>query len=159
MVLSKQLLSPCHVIDAAVQWDRRGRARRFAYLSCVDSGTGAAGLCKLDLVRRSTRWNSLPFAQTARGVALLDSVGSEQDGRWLAAVVHDHANDKSGILLAPLKSWTPRSSAVIRIPRGVRLGDALAWSTRPPHGPGEPMRAQRRVSKGLSKPCAPVPSC
>lgn len=135
---SKRLLSPLHVIDAAVQLDRCGRARRFAYLSGVDNRTALSGLCRLDLSGCATQWRSIPFAQTVRGLAILDtSEGNEAESGWLATIVHDHANDRSGIWLWPLKGLATQQHAIIRVPSGVCLGDTLAWSPGALHGCGE----------------------
>ena len=135
---SKQLLSPCHVIDAAVQLDHRGRAQRFAYLSGVDTHTALSGLCSLDLTGSSTRWSSIPFAQTARGLAIVGAThGSAEDAGWLATILHDHANDRSGILLGLLRGLAVQPRASIRMPADVRLGDVLMWSTHPAIGCGE----------------------
>jgi len=140
----KRLLSSCHVIDAAVQLDPSGRAKRFAYFCGTDSRTALSGVCRLDLVGHSSEWRNIPFAQSARGLAILDTrtdTDCQEDSRGLATIVHDHANERWGILLGPLKGLATQSHAFIRVPRGLRLGDALAWSTRPPHGEGATRRA------------------
>jgi hypothetical protein len=141
-VWSKRLLSSCHVVDAVVKRDRRGPQHSFAYLSGVDAGTGLSGLCSLDLAGRTSHWRNIPFAQSARGLAILGARAEHHERRnWLATIVHDHANDRSGIVLGPLKALAMQPNAMIRVPSGLLLGDTLAWSPRPPLGRGELVHA------------------